>query len=112
METFKKQHSLAIFIGYVILVNFRPNHLVLDGIVLASLFGYVLFDKYLNYKVLPDIRGEVESQLAKQKADIEKILIAQNTRIVELETQIKEANSSVNKVINMKNLNSATSVRF
>lgn len=112
MEQIKKEHSLLIFIAYVGLVNIRPNHLILDGIVLASLFGYVLFDKWLKFKTLPDIRGDVESQISRQKAEIEKILIAQNTRIVELENQIKEANSSVNKVINMKNLNTAASVRF
>lgn len=112
MENLKKEHSLSIFIAYIALVNIRPNQLVLDGIVLASLFGYVLFDKWLKFKTLPDIRGEVESQISKQRSDIEKILIAQNTRIVELESQIKEANSSVNKVINMKNLNQASSVRF
>jgi hypothetical protein len=112
METLKKEHSLAIFIGYVILVNLRPNSIILDGIVLASLFGYVLFDKWLKFKTLPDIRGEVEAQIAKQKSDIEKVLVSQNNRIVELEAQIKEANSSVNKVINMKNLNTASSVRF
>jgi hypothetical protein len=112
MEQLKKQHSLAIFIGYVILVNLRPNSIVLDGIVLGSLFGYILFDKWLTYNTLPDIRGEVDTLVSKQKEDIEKILIVQNMRIAELESQIKEANSSVNKVISMKNLNSASSVRF
>lgn len=112
MEQLKKEHSLAIFIGYVILVNLRPNHLVLDGIVLGSLFGYVLFDKWLKHTTLPDIRKEVEAKIESQKSEIEKVLISQNNRIVELENQIKEANSSVNKVINMKNLNTPSSVRF
>lgn len=84
----------------------------MDGIVLSSLFGYVLFDKWLKHNTLPDIRGEVEATIQNQKSEIEKILVSQNNRIVELENQIKEANSSVNKVINMKNLNNPSSVRF
>lgn len=105
MENLKKEHSLVLFITYILLVNFKPNHLVIDGIVLVLLFGYVLFQKFLVYKALPDIRGEITEQLKQYH-------IAQAAKIQELESQIKEANSSVNKVINMKNVNLAQSVRF
>lgn len=105
MEILKKEHALVLFIAYILLVNIKPNHLVLDSIVSTLLFGYVIFQKYIEYKKLPDIRAEVTQQLAKYHEE-------QSTKMKELENQIKEANSSVNKVINMKNVNLAQSVRF
>jgi hypothetical protein len=112
MENLKKQHSLVIFISYVILVNVRPNHLVVDSIVLALLFGYVLFEKFLKYKTLPDIRKEVETLIKTHSDAHDSTLKLQSARIQELETQIRDTNSSVNKVIQMKSVNLASSVKF
>jgi len=112
METLKKEHSLVIFISYVILVNVRPNHLVVDSIILALLFGYTLFEKFLKYKTLPDIRNEVEAQIKAYSDSHDNMLKLQSARLQELETQIRDTNSSVNKVIQMKSVNLASSVKF
>lgn len=112
METLKKEHSLVFFIMYIALVNIKPNDLVVDSIILALLFGYVLFEKFLKYKTLPDIRKEVELQIEEHRNSHDMILKVQSTKIQELEQQIKETHSSVNKVIQMKNINLASSVKF
>ena len=112
MENLKSQHSLIIFIAYIILVNIRPNHLVVDSIILSLLFGYVLFEKFLSYKALPDIRAEVTAQLDELKLQQEAILKGQNAKILEVESQIKETNGAVNKVISMKSMNLAQAVKF
>lgn len=112
MENLKSEHSLVIFIAYIILVNIRPNHLVVDSIVLTLLFGYVLFEKFLKYKALPDIRSEVTAQLEDLKKQQEFILKAQNAKILEVEAQIKETSGAVNKVISMKSMNLAQAVKF
>lgn len=112
MQNLKSEHSLLIFISYLILVNVRPNHIVLDSIVLGLLFGYILFDKYLQYKALPDIRAEVSSQLEELKLQQEAILKGQNAKILEVDNLIKETNGAVNKVISMKSVNLAQSVKF
>ncbi len=112
MQNLKSEHSLVIFIAYIILVNIRPNHLVVDSIVLSLLFGYVLFEKFLKYKALPDIRAEVAAQLEDLKKQQEAILKAQNAKILEVDAQIKETSGAVNKVISMKSMNLAQAVKF
>lgn len=112
MQNLKSEHSLLIFISYLILVNVRPNHIVLDSIVLGLLFGYILFDKCLQYKALPDIRAEVSAQLEELKLQQEAILKGQNAKILEVDNLIKETNGAVNKVISMKSVNLAQSVKF
>lgn len=112
MHILKTHHSLVIFILYIALVNIRPNSIVMDSIVLTLLFGYVLFDKFLKYKVVPDIRAEVAAQIADIKSQQESILKSQNSKILEVEGLIKETNGAVNKVISMKSVNLAQSVKF
>jgi hypothetical protein len=112
MKTLKNEHSLVLFITYLILVNIKPNHLVVDSISLALLFSYVLFEKFLKYKTLPDIRKEVEDQIKANSDSYDVLLKVQSTRIQELESQIKETHGAVNKVIQMKNINLASSVKF
>lgn len=112
MDTLKKEHSLVIFLAYVLLVNIRPNHLVVDSIVLSLLFGYVLFEKFLKYKTLPDIRAEVEVQINAERSHNAVQLALLNERMKELEIQIKDTSGAVNKVIQMKSVNLAQSVKF
>lgn len=112
MQNLKSEHSLVIFVAYIVLVNIRPNHLVVDSIILSLLFGYVLFEKFLKFKTLPDIRSEVTAQIEELKKQQEAILKAQNSKILEVESQIKETSGAVNKVISMKSMNLAQAVKF
>ncbi len=105
-EKIQKEHSLILLVAYIISVNLRPNTTIIDSIVLILLFGYVIFDKFLEYKKLPDIRAEVFEEINKLKT-------IQLEKIKDLEVEIKAANASVNKVINLKSLNGvAGSVKF
>lgn len=105
MKYFQKYHSVAAFLIYIIVTQFKQTSFI-DGTILVLLLTYVVIDLYSQFVKVPDIRKETMEHLANMQktydARIEFIVAEQRAAQKSQDKEISDIKTKVASVAAVK----------
>ncbi len=116
MKLISKYHSVALFVIYTIVLNFKQISFI-DGFVISFLAAYVGLSFYLDHSKQPDIRADVEAKLAFMDLQIKQAIQGASHKndsdIRKMENDLKDMRSKVAAIGSLKSVGlSQTSIKF
>lgn len=116
MKSISKYHSVALFVIYTVVLNFKHVSFI-DGFVISFLAGYVALSFYLDFHKQPDIKAEFEAKLAlmehKHNEAMKTVIFRTEADIKQMSTDVKDMKSKVAAIGSLKSVGmSQTNIKF
>lgn len=101
MNTFKKYHSLGIFLAYTVVLGFKTPYYH-DAVILLVLAAYIALSFYIQYTELPDIRKDVDARITVMQMQYDEMVkglaVKHESDLKKLDNDYKEIRSKISAI--------------